>query len=151
MAAHTIHAGSSDVPDAYFFEGGSFEPLSGRLVHLADEVRLRPKTAGVFTVLLERPGHVISKAELVDRVWGGAAGDEAIAVCVAELRRALHEDSSAARLIGTVHRRGYRFLAGASTAPPQVPARHGHGGIARPRETGPPASWPARLEPGRRR
>ena len=52
---------------------------------------------------------VPTNRNLVDRVWGGTAGDEALAVCVAELRRALHEDSSAARLIGTVHRRGSRW------------------------------------------
>lgn len=130
MADHATHA-SSHVPDTYFFDGGTFEPLSGRLVHLDAEVRLRPKTAGVLAALLERPGQVISKAELVDRVWGGAAGDEALAVCVAELRRALHEGSTSARLIGTVHRRGYRFLSAVSTVPLQPPARSGHGLVGR--------------------
>lgn len=130
MADHATHA-SSHLPETYFFDGGTFEPSSGRLVHLDAEVRLRPKTAGVLAALLERPGQVISKSELVDRVWGGAAGDEALAVCVAELRRALHEGSSSARLIGTVHRRGYRFLSGVSTVPLQPPARSGHGLVGR--------------------
>lgn len=130
MAERVSHS-VSHAPDSYFFDGGSFEPRSGRLVHLDDEVRLRPKTAGVLAALLERPGQLISKSVLVDRVWGGTAGDEALAVCVAELRRALHEDSSAARLIGTVHRRGYRFIGAVSTVPLEVPARPGRGLVGR--------------------
>lgn len=130
MADHATHA-PSHAPGTYFFDGGAFEPLSGRLVHLDAEAHLRPKTAEVLAALLERPGQVISKAELVDRVWGGAAGDEALAVCVAELRRALHEGSNSARLIGTAHRRGYLFLSVVSTVPLQPPARSGHGLVGR--------------------
>ena len=38
------------------------------------------------------------------------------ATCVAELRRALDDDARTPRIIETVHRRGYRFIAGVTTA-----------------------------------
>lgn len=104
-------------PEAYYFDGGRFEPRSGRLVHRGVEVRLRPKTAGVLSCLLERSGDLVSKSELVDRVWGRAVGDASLAVCITELRRLLGDEPRQPRLIGTAHRRGYRFLVGVSTGP----------------------------------
>lgn len=112
----------SRAPTAWFFDGGSFEPQTGRLVVAGVERRIRPKTAEVLESLLERPGELVSKAELVDRIWRGTAGDEALAVCVAELRRALGDDPRESRLIGTLHRRGYRFLGSVAAVPLELDA-----------------------------
>jgi TolB-like protein len=54
---------------------------------------------------------VVSKQDLIDRVWHGkAVGDDALTSCVQELRRALGDDSRRPRLLETRHRRGYRLL-----------------------------------------
>lgn len=105
------------LPAAYYFDGGRFEPHTGILAVGGGQLRLRPKTAGVLSALLDRAGDLVTKAELVDLVWGGAAGDDSLAVCVAELRRALHDDPRRPRLLATVHRRGYCFIAAVSTSP----------------------------------
>lgn len=125
MAGHLGDSAAFDAPDAYYFDGARFEPRSGRLTGEGLDLRLRPKTAGVLALLLARPGDLIEKSELVDRVWGGAAGDESIAVCVAELRRVLGDEPQRPRLIATVHRRGYRFVGTVSTSPPGADDVHG--------------------------
>ncbi|MBM7832811.1 DNA-binding winged helix-turn-helix (wHTH) protein [Agromyces cerinus] len=104
-------------PAAYYFAEHRFEPPSGRLIRGEARLRLRPKTAAVLLLLLRRAGEVVTKAELIDEVWDGTTSDESVAVCVAELRRALGEHPSDPRCIATVHRRGYRFTAPVTTSP----------------------------------
>jgi len=76
-----------------------------------EEIRLRPKTFAVLRYLAERPGRLITKAELLDAVWSDATvGDAALTVCVGEIRKALGDEARTPRFIETVHRRGYRFI-----------------------------------------
>ncbi|SIN86119.1 winged helix-turn-helix domain-containing protein [Agromyces cerinus] len=104
-------------PAVFYFAEHRFEPPSGRLIRGEQRLRLRPKTAAVLLLLLRRAGEVVTKAELIDEVWDGTTSDESVAVCVAELRRALGEHPNEPRCIATVHRRGYRFIAPVTTAP----------------------------------
>src|SRR5262249_12814253 len=88
-----------------------------RLWRGEDAIVLRSKSLAVLRYLLARPGQVIDKEELLQAVWPGLAVSEAVlTVCVSELRRALGDTAQAPQYIGTVHRRGYRFL-----GPLQVP------------------------------
>jgi TolB-like protein/DNA-binding winged helix-turn-helix (wHTH) protein/cytochrome c-type biogenesis protein CcmH/NrfG len=79
------------------------------------EVALRPKTFSVLQYLVERPGQLVSKEELLEAVWPNlVVTDDTLVQSIGELRRALGE--AGARLIVTVPRRGYRFEA--TEAPP---------------------------------
>ena len=76
-------------------------------------VTLPPLPAAVLAELARRPGWVVSRAELLRRVWdgrdvrGGAGRDEhAVEATVARLRTAL---GPAAGLVKTVTKRGYRL------------------------------------------
>src|SRR5947207_10550033 len=84
------------------------------------EIALPPRVLGVLEVLIDRPGQVVARQELLDGVWKDAfVTDTSLAEAVSFLRQALGDDPQAPRYIQTVHRRGYRFL------PPltEVPAR----------------------------
>ena len=71
---------------------------------------LRAKTFEVLTYLVERPGRLVTKIELIEAVWPDAAiTDNSLAQCLVEIRRALGDDSQ--QLIRTVARRGYVFAA----------------------------------------
>src|SRR4051794_25345511 len=75
-------------------------------------IRLNPKAFDVLTVLIERRGELVSKEQLLDAVWPDThVADGVLKVSIAELRRALGDSATSPRLIETVHRRGYRFLA----------------------------------------
>ncbi len=71
----------------------------------ADEIRLRPKTFDVLTMLVRHAGQVVSKQRLIEAVWGPVAvTDDSLVQCLVEIRRALGDGHFAIR---TVRGRGY--------------------------------------------
>jgi adenylate cyclase len=94
-----------------------FNTHTGEL-HVHDRIaRLTPKAAAVLTALLEGAPDLVTKEQLLNRVWSGRAiSDEALTSCILELRRALDDDARNPRYIETRHRRGYRLLATLPTA-----------------------------------
>jgi len=75
------------------------------------EAKLTPRAAAVLNVLAERAEELVTKQELLERVWGGTAvGDDALTSCIQELRGALGDDARCPRTIETRHRRGYRLM-----------------------------------------
>src|SRR5262249_10088173 len=88
-------------------------------------VRLTPKAFAVLQCLVERPGRLVTKDLLLESVWPATAvGDAVLKVCVREIRRALGDRVGAPRFVATVHRRGYRFIAGVTDSD-RRPARDG--------------------------
>ncbi len=84
-----------------------------RLVRLSNDVK--ETTALEFDLLValaEQPGRVFSRRQLLERVWGwDYVGDERVVdVHVRNLRKALGDDATKPRWIGTVRNVGYRFL-----------------------------------------
>src|SRR6476661_5122955 len=75
------------------------------------EVALPPRVLGVLELLVERPGQIVPRQDLLGRVWRDAfVTDTSLAEAVSVLRQALGDDPQSPRYIQTIHRRGYRFL-----------------------------------------
>ena len=74
---------------------------------------LRQKEYDLLTLLLSRPGEVITRAEFFDQVWGTDwLGDtRTLDVHIRWLREKIEVDPSRPRLIQTVRGLGYRFVA----------------------------------------
>lgn len=93
---------------------GAFE-LDGPLRRLTRQcilVRIGGRALDVLLALVERPGELLGKDELLAKVWPGVHADEAsLRVQVASLRRILGHGEDAAPYIRTVPGRGYRFFA----------------------------------------
>ena len=80
-------------------------------------IRLTPKAFAVLQYLVERPGELVTKEALLEAVWPATVvGDAVLKVCVREIRKALGDPAGAPRYIATVHRLGYRFIAGVADA-----------------------------------
>lgn len=76
------------------------------------EIRLRPKTFAVLRYLVEHPGQIVTKEDLLTTLWPRTFVSEVVPmVCIRELRQALGDEAKAPQFIETVHRRGYRFIA----------------------------------------
>ena len=87
-------------------------PLEGKIAGPGGAHHVHPKVMEVLVCLAERPGKVIRRDEILDRVWGHRHGsDKALTRCISELRRALDDRSGENRLIETIPKRGYRLLA----------------------------------------
>jgi tetratricopeptide (TPR) repeat protein len=75
------------------------------------EQHLRQQTFQVLIYLLEQRQRLVTKDELIERIWTDAAvTDNALDQCLAEIRRALGDDPRKPRFIKTVPRAGYRFI-----------------------------------------
>lgn len=74
-------------------------------------LELMPRTYAVLRYLVEHPGRLVTKPELLGAVWQETAVSEAaLTSCIRDLRRALGDTPRAPRYIETVHRRGFRFV-----------------------------------------
>src|ERR1044072_758935 len=89
-------------------------------------IALRPKASAVLKYLVERPGQLITKQQILDAVWPDTfVGDAVLKDCIRQLREALGDEVSAPQYIETAHRRGYRFIA--SVAEDESVRGDGHG------------------------
>jgi DNA-binding winged helix-turn-helix (wHTH) protein/TolB-like protein/Tfp pilus assembly protein PilF len=76
-------------------------------------VPLSPKLFDTLLALVERSGHLVEKAELMELVWPETFVEESnLSSNVSLLRKALGEGADGQPFIETVPRRGYRFAAG---------------------------------------
>ncbi len=86
--------------------------LTSHQVHLdGAEIELAPKEFDLLAELISRPGEVISRIELMQKVWGHAAAIESRTVDthIGELRKKIEIDSGNPRIIKTVRKIGYRI------------------------------------------
>jgi len=101
---------------------------------------LEPQVFGLLALLVENRDRLVSKDEIVEKVWDGrVVSDAAIASRVKSARQALGDDGRAQRFIKTLHGQGYRFVAQVSAAhsaaavtvvpPPEDRVEHGLGGM----------------------
>lgn len=75
-------------------------------------VRLGGRALDILTVLVNRPGELVSKRELLARVWPDTVVEEgSLKTHMAALRRALGDVPAPALYIATVAGRGYQFIA----------------------------------------
>jgi pimeloyl-ACP methyl ester carboxylesterase/DNA-binding winged helix-turn-helix (wHTH) protein len=80
-------------------------------------VHVEPQVFDLLVHLLEHRDRVVSKEELLDAVWGDRfVSESALTTRVKAARRAIGDDGASQRMIRTVHRRGYQFVANAEAA-----------------------------------
>ena len=98
-----------DVPVAF----GPFHlyPRLRRLERGGESVALGSRALEILLLLAERPGEVVSKRDLIRRVWGEVVvGEGSLRFHIGELRKALGETTSGAPYIQNVAGRGYCFV-----------------------------------------
>ena len=105
---------------SHVFHFGEFtlEAAERRLTQRSEIIHLSPKTHDVLALLLRHAGHLVTKDELLSRVWPDTSVEEGIlTVHISALRKALGDDKRSSGFIETVPRSGYRFVAPVSRAP----------------------------------
>ena len=114
---------------------GDFEmDLRSREVRKAGvRVRLQDQPFHILAMLLERPGDVVTREEIRDRLWPDGTFvdfEHSVNAAIKRLRAALGDTAEDPRFVETLPRRGYRFIA----------ALDGANGSARADAS--PAVWP---------
>jgi TolB-like protein/DNA-binding winged helix-turn-helix (wHTH) protein len=95
---------------------GAFEADLDRrhLTKSGYRIRLQDQPFQVLTMLLERPGVVVTREDLKERLWAGdtfVEFDVGLNTAIKKLRAALSDSADNPRFVETVSRVGYRFVA----------------------------------------
>lgn len=94
------------------FDAFELDELEARLHRDGALVHMPPRAFAVLCTLARQPGHLVTKDELLDAVWGHRHVSESVLkTTISELRAALTDDARQPRYIETASRRGYRFIA----------------------------------------
>jgi DNA-binding winged helix-turn-helix (wHTH) protein len=87
-------------------------PARRLLLHVDNVVPLGSRALDILIALVERSGELLTKNELMARVWPSTFVEPAnLTVHVAALRRALGDGRNGNRYIVNVPGRGYQFVA----------------------------------------
>jgi cholera toxin transcriptional activator len=116
------------------FRFGIYE-LDGATGELRKDGKSRPRLQGqpleILLHFLDRPGDVVTREELRQRLWPADTFvdyDHSLNTAVNKLREALNDSADNPRFIQTIPRRGYRFIA-------SIEAVDGTLGFAKPEES----------------
>jgi DNA-binding winged helix-turn-helix (wHTH) protein len=103
------------------FDRFELDEAEARLTCAGQPVPLAPRPFAVLCALARTPHMLVTKNALLDAVWGHRFVTESVLKsAISEVRAALGDNPKAPRYIETVSRRGYRFIAAAAGAQPQV-------------------------------
>src|SRR5438477_11580026 len=86
----------------------------GELRKSGVRIRLQEQPLQVLAMLLERPGDVVTRDELRQKLWPADTFvdfDHSLNTAVNKIREALGDSASSPRFVETLARRGYRFIA----------------------------------------
>jgi DNA-binding winged helix-turn-helix (wHTH) protein len=103
---------SRAVPIEVSFGPFRLVPTQFLLLERDKPVSLGSRALEILVALLERPGALVSKQELMARVWPGVFVEPAnLTVHISALRRALRDGRDGNRFIINIPGRGYSFVA----------------------------------------
>ena len=87
-------------------------------------VKLEGRAMSLLMLLLERPGELVTRTEIITRLWGSDTFvdvDAGINTAVRKLRAALRDSADNPKIIKTVQGKGYRFIGTLDAAPTERP------------------------------
>jgi serine/threonine protein kinase len=89
------------------------DPRTGELWREGQKVALPYQSFQILTALLERPGEMMTREELVKRLWASDVFvdfEGSLNKAIKRLRETLHDAADQPRFIETLPRRGFRFI-----------------------------------------
>jgi TolB-like protein/DNA-binding winged helix-turn-helix (wHTH) protein len=93
---------------------------SGELRRDGHKIRLQAQPFNLLAMLLERPGEVVSREQIRQRLWPADTFvdfDHSLGTAINKIRSALNDCAEAPRFVETLPKRGYRFVAEVREAP----------------------------------
>jgi adenylate cyclase len=113
------------------FETFTLDTNRFELSDAGEPVVLEPQVLALIALLVEHRDRMVSKDELIEKIWNGRiVSESAISSRIKKARRALRDSGTEQRLIRTVHGKGFRFVgesieaaAQSPSPPPATPSR----------------------------
>lgn len=116
---------AAQTPDLVCFGVFELDLRSGELRKQGHKIRIEGQPVQILMMLLERPGELVTREEIKNRLWSAdtyVSFEHGINAAVKRLRGALNDSAANPRFIETLARRGYRFL---------MPVTHAGAGAAK--------------------
>src|SRR5262245_3303816 len=96
----------------FYIDDWLVEPSLNRISRGEESVRIDGRNMDVLVLLASRPGTVFSGDEIERAVWKNLiVSPNSLYQSLAQLRKALGDDTKRPRYIQTIARRGYRLIA----------------------------------------
>src|SRR6202051_4030268 len=98
----------------YRFGPYELDPEEGTLARNGIRVKLQDLPYRLLLMLVERPGEIITRDEVRQRLWPEntfVEFDNSLGVAIRKVRESLGDTADSPRYVETIPRRGYRFLA----------------------------------------
>jgi len=113
-------------PNGPRYRFGPFELDTGEesLARNGTRVKVQDLPYRLLVMLLERPGEILTREEVRQRLWTEntfVEFDNSLGVAIRKVREALNDDAEAPRYVETVPRRGFRFVAPVTVLEPVMP------------------------------
>ena len=111
--------------DSVHFGVFELDPASGELRKHGIRIRLQDQPLKLLQCLLETPGDICTREELIRRIWPAGTFvdyERGLNVAITRLRQALGDSADTPRYVETVGRKGYRFIAPLEPASAPEPA-----------------------------
>jgi DNA-binding winged helix-turn-helix (wHTH) protein/tetratricopeptide (TPR) repeat protein len=113
-------ATQSQLPRVVRFGNFEIDVRAGELRRNGVKLKLQEQPFQILCMLVERPGEVVTREELCNKLWSADTFvdfDHSLNAAIKRLRDALGESADAPVFIETMARRGYRFIAPLATRP----------------------------------
>jgi DNA-binding winged helix-turn-helix (wHTH) protein/Tfp pilus assembly protein PilF len=109
---------SSTSVQIWRFDAFVFNEATSELLREGTPVPIEPQSLLLLGFLIRHRDRVVSRDDLVDAIWQGrAVSDWAISGAIKALRVALGDTDAEWQFVRTIHSRGYRFVAQATSTP----------------------------------
>ncbi len=102
----------------YRFGPFQLDTSKATLTRNSNQLKLQDLPYRLLAILVERPGEIVSREEVCQRLWPQntfVEFDNSLGVAIRKIRDALGDNADAPCYVETVPRRGYRFLAPVTT------------------------------------
>ena len=102
----------------YRFEDCELDTVTGELMRAGEVCAVEPQVFDLLVYLVENRGRLVDHATLVDAIWRGrVVSDSAIAARISAARKAVGDSGRQQRIVKTVPRKGFRFIATVDSLP----------------------------------
>ncbi len=109
-----------------FGEDFELDRCSYELRRAGRVLRLERIPTELLLLLIERRGQLVSRDQIIDRIWGKDVfldTDNSINAAIRKIRQVLKDDSEQPRYLQTITGRGYRFIAAVVEGPRKISVR----------------------------
>ena len=107
-------SGEASTATRYRFGPFELNTAEESLARNGTRVRVQDLPYRLLVMLLERPGEIVTREEVRQRLWPEntfVEFDNSLGVAIRKVRDALNDDADTPRYVETLPRRGYRFVA----------------------------------------